>query len=208
MPKLLKAATLNPTGATRVVNVTSRSPLVAHMRWSDMNFEKVNKTLPEEEQPNYNLLKMWGAAEPENMSYVPIEGYNQGKVANVLFGIALTRRLYEKYGILSLSLHPGVIENTELGRDMPPEIVDSFKQMVESGHYSVKTLGAGAATSLVAALDPELRPGQTVDGKEQYGTYLSDCQISDGAHPLAVSSVEAEKLWDLSEKLVKEKFSW
>jgi hypothetical protein len=43
MPKLIKAAEANPKGTTRVVNVTSGSPRVASMRWSDMNFEKLNK---------------------------------------------------------------------------------------------------------------------------------------------------------------------
>lgn len=51
MPKLLKAAEGNPKGETRVVNVTSLSPTKAHMRWSDINFEKRNRDLPIEEQP-------------------------------------------------------------------------------------------------------------------------------------------------------------
>ncbi len=38
MPKLLKAAKGSPEGATRVINVTSLSPTVAAMRWSDIKF--------------------------------------------------------------------------------------------------------------------------------------------------------------------------
>ena len=72
----------------------------------------------------------------------------------------------------------------------------------------MKSLGAGAATSLVAALDPKLEAGVTKDGKENYGVYLADCQIIDKAQPLAVSSDEAEKLWKLSEQLVHEQFAW
>ena len=68
--------------------------------------------------------------------------------------------------------------------------------------------GQGAATSLVAATDPKLGVSETKDGKEGYGAYLKDCQISQDAHPRAKSSKEAEKLWLLSEDLVKEKFSW
>lgn len=49
MPKLVKAAEGSPKGATRVINVTSLSPTVAGMRWSDINFEKINKDLPEAE---------------------------------------------------------------------------------------------------------------------------------------------------------------
>lgn len=209
MPKLIKAAESNPTkGATRVVNVTSLSPTMASMRWSDINFDMKNKDLPEEEQPIYAVHRAWGqTGDLEEKSYLPLEGYNQSKVANVLFGIAANKRLFKKYGILSLAVHPGIIQ-TELGRYMDVETVAALNTMREAGYYSYKTAGAGAATSIVAALDPKLGAAETRDGKENYGAYFMDCQISDKAKPRAVSSSEAEKLWKLSEELVKEKFSW
>lgn len=56
------------------------------------------------------MQRMWGATgDLDEKSYLPLEGYNQSKVANLLFGIALNKRLYEKYGILSLGVHPGII---------------------------------------------------------------------------------------------------
>lgn len=208
MPKLIEAAEGNRKGATRVVNISSGSPMFATMRWSDTNFEKKNIDLPEAEQPNYDIHRMWGATDVENKSYIPLEGYNQSKVANLLFGIAATKRLYEKHGILSLTVHPGVIK-TELARNATSETLASVDEMREKGMYAFKTLGAGSSTGLVAALDPKLGPGEVKEGyKENYGAYLVDCQISDAAQPLAVSSSEAEKLWALSEKLVKEKFAW
>ena len=207
MPKLLKAAEKNGKGATRVVNVTSGSPSWAAMRWSDINFEKTNKDLPPAEQPPYAVHRAWGFSDPENASYLPLEGYNQSKVANVLFSIALNKRLYDRYGVLSLAVHTGVIL-TELGRSMSSETLEAIAKMNESGAFSFKTLGAGAATSLVAALDPGLKAGSTKEGKENYGVYLVDCQISDNTTQSAVSSDEAEKLWVLSEELVKEKFEW
>ncbi|KAH6877066.1 putative short-chain dehydrogenase [Thelonectria olida] len=207
MPKLIKAAEGAPKGATRVVNVTSASPMVSKIRWSDMKFEKLNKDLPTAEQPSYDMHRMWGYADPENMSYVPLEGYNNSKVANVLFGIGANQRLYDKHGVLTLAVHPGIIQ-TELGRNMTQETLDAIAGFAASGAISYKTLGAGASTSLVAALDPKLAVGETKDGSENYGAYLVDCQISDKGHPLAVSSDEAEKLWKLSEELVKETFVW
>jgi NAD(P)-dependent dehydrogenase (short-subunit alcohol dehydrogenase family) len=209
MPKILKAAESNPVkGATRIVNVSSGSPMMARMRWSDINFEKKNKDLPENEQPRYALHRAWGAqGDLEEKSYLPLEGYNQSKVANVLFGIGTTNRLYDKYGILSLALHPGVIK-TELGRNLGSETMEALQAMRDSGVYTYRTAGAGAATSLVAATDPGLKAGETRDGKENYGAFLMDCQITDKANPEAVSSTEAEKLWELSEDLVKEKFVW
>lgn len=209
MPKLIKASEGSPIkGATRIINVSSGSPTVATMRWSDPKFEKKNKDLPESERPNYDVLRMWGCSDPENLSYFPVEGYNQSKVANVLFGIGLNQRLYNKHGILSLSLHPGIIK-TELSRSAPPQIWEAIKNMEKAGYINWRTQGAGASTSLVAALDPKLGLPETRAGKkENYGAFLSDCQISDSAHPLAVSSTEAEKLWKVSEDMVGEKFSW
>ena len=205
MPKFLKAAKGNPKGATRIVNVTSLSPTVSPMRWSDLNFEKINKDLPQAEQPPYQMHKMFGVLGTEEMSYVPIEGYSQSKVANVLFGIALNDRLYEKYGVLSLSCHPGIIQ-TELSRYAASETVAAIQEILKNVH--VKTLGAGASTSLVAAVDPGLGMPVSKDGKENYGAYLIDCQISDKALPAASSSAEAERLWKLSQDLVKEQFAW
>ncbi|KAI0542666.1 putative short-chain dehydrogenase [Xylaria digitata] len=207
MPKLIKAAEKNPKGATRVVNVSSASPWFSTMRWSDTNFEKLNKDLPEAEQPNYGMVEMWGYKDVRNKSYFGLEGYNQSKVANVLFGVGANKRLYEKYGILTLALHPGVIA-TELGRYFPKENLDAIQAMYDAGLYPMKTLGGGASTSLVAALDPKLGPGETRNGQENYGIYLDDCQISDKALPGCVGSAEGERLWKLSEELVGEKFEW
>ncbi|KAJ4859845.1 short chain dehydrogenase domain-containing protein [Trichoderma breve] len=166
MPKLIKSAEGKPKGTTRIVNVTSLSPTVATMRW-----------------------KAWGFKDCEDKAYVPIDGYNRSKVANVLFSIGATKRLYEKYGILSLAVHPGVMP-TDLGRAFTEEQRAALDVMRAKGMFLYQTLGSGASTSLVAALDPKLKAGETVDGKENYG------------------SSEAERLWALSEDLVKEKFSW
>ncbi|PNP45443.1 hypothetical protein TGAM01_v204650 [Trichoderma gamsii] len=207
MPKLIKSAEGKPKGTTRIVNVSSLSPTIATMRWSDINFDKPNKELPEAEQPPYAMLEAWGFADCRDRSYIPLDGYNRSKVANVLFGIGATKRLYEKYGIFSLAVHPGIIE-TELGRDFNEEQLAALAGMRTKGIFTHQTLGAGASTSLVAALDPKLKPGETVNGRENHGSFLVDCQISDSAMPLAVASSEAERLWALSEDLVKEKFSW
>ncbi|OTA60264.1 putative short-chain dehydrogenase [Hypoxylon sp. EC38] len=208
MPKLIKAAESNPKGDTRIINVTSLSPTMArNIRWSDITFEKKNKDLPEDEQPNYAMHKAWGAIDPEEKSYLPLEGYNQSKVANVLFSIALNKRLYDKHGILSLACHPGIIE-TELSRDASPATMEAINRMREQAAFKFKTLGAGAATSLVAALDPKLGLPEARDGKENHGVYFIDCQISDKATAWATSSEGAERLWKMTEDLVKEKFQW
>lgn len=162
--KLVKAAEGKPKGATRVINVSSLSPTVAGMRWSDINFEKINKDLPEAEQPPYGMHKAWGVVDPEEKSYLPLEGYNQSKVANVFFGIAANQRLYDRYGILSLAVHPGIIK-TELSRYAASETIEAIQKLLKSGAVYIKTLGAGASTTLVAATDPQLgMPTTSKDG--------------------------------------------
>ncbi|KAH7243645.1 uncharacterized protein BKA55DRAFT_575223 [Fusarium redolens] len=210
IPKLIKASEGKPKGSVRIVNVSSASPMVSNMRWSDMNFDKKNKDLPQEEQPNYEFFKLWGYKNSEDTPYVPLDGYNRSKVANVLFGIEANKRLFEKHGIFTLAAHPGVIMTTELGRNFPKETLEAVKKLGSMGFYTHKSLGAGASTSLVAALDPKLAIGigETHEGSENYGAYLADCQISTGAKPLAVSSSEAKKLWDFSEEATGQKFSW
>ncbi|TVY27548.1 putative oxidoreductase [Lachnellula hyalina] len=202
VPKLLKAK------GARVVNVSSASLMLAQgIRWSDIHFSKPNKDLPLEEQPLYEIHRAWGATgDLEEKSYLPLEGYNQSKIANVLFAIATTKRLHG-HGVLSLAVHPGVIQ-TELTRNMGTETLNALDDLMKTGLYQFRTTGAGAATSLVAALDPKLGAGEVRGGKENYGTFLADCQINDGGNPRTVSSEEAEKLWALSEELVKEKFEW
>ncbi|CRG91499.1 hypothetical protein PISL3812_08548 [Talaromyces islandicus] len=206
MPKLIKAAEHNSKGATRIVNVSSASPTISGMRWSDMNFTKENKDIPKEEQPDYEWFRAWGYTDMAKQSYNPLDGYNRSKVANVLSGIGATKRLFHKHGILSLAVDPGVIE-TELGRNFPSETLEAAKALSEKGVFTRKTLGAGASTSMVAALDPKLAEGVGSD-KMNWGSYLKNCQITDQACPLAVSSEEAEKLWELSEKLVGQNFAW
>ena len=99
---------------------------------------------------------------------------------------------------------------TELARNFAPETLEAIKQVMESGAVDLKTLGAGASTSLVAALDPKLAVGvgETHEGSENWGSFLDNCQISGKAWPSAVSSKDAEMLWEVSEKLVGEKFEY
>lgn len=209
MPKLIAAAKDQPKGAVRIVNVSSASPKVSGMRWSDMAFETKNKGLPQEEQPVYPWFAAWGYKNVEDTAYIPLDGYNRSKVANILFAVGANQRLFEKHGILALAVHPGVIQ-TELGRHFPPETLHAIAKFFDNGTVVQKSLAAGGATSLVAALDPALAKGvgQPKGETENWGVYLDDCQISDKARPSAVSSSGAEKLWAWSETMTGENFAW
>ena len=74
-----------------------------------------------------------------------------------------------------------------------------------------KSRGQGCATGLVAALDgglglPVQERGE--DGKENWGVYFVDCQVSGDAERLVVEGSEAERLWGVSEGMVGRRFAW
>jgi len=76
-------------------------------------------------------------------TFVPLIAYLHSNMANVLFSTALTER-----GIQAFSAAPGVVV-TELQRYMP----EGFRNPV----MFYKSASQGAATFLVAALDPSLK---------------------------------------------------
>jgi NAD(P)-dependent dehydrogenase (short-subunit alcohol dehydrogenase family) len=198
--KLIEAAKRNPTGATRVVNVSSFGHMFGPIRFSDYNFNIPSSQLPESEKPDIALMTRIGLAsnegsDPKAPGYNPFAAYAQSKTANILLSLSLTQKL-ASHGIQSFGLHPGSIE-TELTRHMEgAELTEARRRAV----ITRKTLEQGSSTSLVAALDPVIK----AEGKNYY---LSDCQLQEAAS-WAVDSESAEKLWKLSESLVGEKFTY
>ncbi|KAL7812089.1 NAD(P)-binding protein [Trichoderma aethiopicum] len=229
LPKLIAAAQKPGAvkGATRVVNVSSTGANYSPIRWSDINWEKPTGTLPLAEQPDYAGLYQLAKLDEEAIkaeSYIHQGAYGQSKTANSLFSLGLNERLYEKYGILSFAVHPGVII-TELSREVPHDEFQARIELLKSRGFVFKELSAGASTSLVAAVDPALtlpakRPlqseadlsktGPEVKGEDGEwdgrGVFLSDCQVLDKTKMWYTSWSEAEKLWTKSEGLVGEKF--
>jgi len=104
MPKVISAARKSPVGATRIVNVSSFACTVCGLRASDVNWEKPASELPQAEQPNFALMKQAGLEGDPSWSYIPMAAYGASKTANVLYTVALNKRLFEKHGILSTAL--------------------------------------------------------------------------------------------------------
>jgi NAD(P)-dependent dehydrogenase (short-subunit alcohol dehydrogenase family) len=203
MPKIIAAAKVASSGAARIINVSSVGIMASPFRASDVNWDKPTSQLPEQERPNLALMQSTGIVVDEETSYIPMGAYAQSKTANVLYSVALNERLYEKYGVLSLALHPGEIR-TELHRTTDLAWLEKTEEWREKMGVEWKTLEQGASTSLVAALDPKLGKPNS-DG---HGQFLNDCQISDMPPRYALDKAEAKKLWDFSEAMVKEKFFW
>ena len=145
----------------------------------------------------------------ENRDYHKWVSYGQSKTANALFAVGLDQRLKDK-GVRAFSVHPGVIQ-TDLMRHMD----DDDHKMIgaatdpETGGKPPKSVPAGAATSCYAATAPEL------DGKG--GLYLEDCGIAEsnngpdgrwGVKDYALDPAGAERLWEISEQMVGQKFDF
>ena len=105
------------------------------------------------------------------------------------------------------ALHPGVIL-TDLSRHLQPEDYEHLRRRAPGGRMRMKSVAAGAATSVWAATAPEL------EGRG--GLYLEDCGVAavddsegaaGGVRSYAVDPDAARRLWSVSEELVGERFA-
>jgi len=104
LPKVIQAAEQSDVkGSTRIVNLTSAGHRLSPIRFTDYNFQKLDKDLEIGEQPPRGLPV--ALLDPKK-SYSPYVAYGQSKTANILFSVSLTEALNSK-GILSFSVHPG-----------------------------------------------------------------------------------------------------
>jgi NAD(P)-dependent dehydrogenase (short-subunit alcohol dehydrogenase family) len=165
-------------GHARVVSLSSRG----HLR-SDVDFDDIDFV---------------------HRPYDPMIAYGQSKTANVLFAVEAASRWADD-GITANAVHPGAILETNLSRHIPPEVLQAIGA---SNQQAYKTIGQGAATSVVVATAPAL--------SDIAGAYFEDCQRSEvigpddqdiASHPrgvawYALDRDRAARLWELSEHLV------
>ncbi|KAF9637743.1 hypothetical protein BFW01_g8639 [Lasiodiplodia theobromae] len=183
-----------PAGAkARIVNVTSEGHRASPIRWSDLNLEKADSELPESER-GPDLTDHFPAELLQVVDgYSGFRAYGQTKTANILTAVALNKKFAGKAA--AYSAEPGVIL-TNGSRDFGGK--DTTRKAAEMHAVYLKDLDQGASTTLVAALDPAL---------QKYGgnPYFSNCQFGHAAE-WATNEEYAEKLWELSEDLVGQKF--
>jgi len=164
-------------------------------RFSDINLED-----PHFQRTPYNA---WAA-------------YGRSKTANALFAVAFDRRFHAR-NIRAVSVHPGVI-HTGLTRAVSPEDLQAFQDQTSSQEgtgrgLEYKTVPQGAATSVWA--------GVVASADEIGGRYLENCHVSpvipndqaarslgEGVMAYALDADSAERLWQTSEELVQERFSY
>lgn len=176
----LLAPALRRGAPSRVVSVSSRGHHLSPVVFDDLHFER--------------------------RPYDKWQSYGQAKTANILLAVGLERRLAGA-GVHAYALHPGAIM-TELGRHLQPEDIEFLRSRApKGGTLQFKSIPAGAATTVFAATAPEL------EGRG--GVYLEDCHVAAvndapdalaGVKSYAIDPGNAERLWEVSEKLVGHRF--
>jgi protochlorophyllide reductase len=137
----------------------------------------------------------------DGKKFEPVKAYKDSKVCNVLTMRELHRRFHEATGITFSSLYPGCVADTPLFRNHYPlfqKLFPLFQRYVTGGYVSQELAGERVAAVIA---DPSYR---------QSGVYWSwgNRQKKDGksfvqqVSPQARDDTKAERLWDLSAKLV------
>ncbi len=147
----------------------------------------------------------------QHRPYEKWQAYGQSKTANILFAVGLNER-YADQGVEAFAVHPGAIA-TPLGRHLGEEeiqaLIDANKTSANNPEdverSGIKSVEQGAATSCYAATASEL------SGKG--GVYLEDCgialQVSDdpnfrgGVREYALDLANAQRLWEITEELIR-----
>ncbi|KAI0157180.1 NAD(P)-binding protein [Hypoxylon sp. FL1284] len=187
MGKLLKSP------APRIVIVSSNGHRLSPVRFDDPNFK------------DGKIYNKWTA-------------YGQSKTANMLMAISLAEKLGKKNNLSAYSVQPGLVisnlgSHLKLFGDDTSDLdamksIDAFygchlAWIDYATHFTAQTPEQAASNLVYAAFDPAIPTN---------GAYLEDCRVAspwtDVLLPWATSSVEAERCWKLSEKLVGQEFSY
>jgi NAD(P)-dependent dehydrogenase (short-subunit alcohol dehydrogenase family) len=176
LKELLVQGARDSGSLSRVICVSSSGHRFSGINFDDMNFDRVE--------------------------YDSVAAYGQSKTANIYMANALSR-LYARDGIVGLSLHPGVIMETDIRRYMSEQAVSKLHSQTD--HRRVKSAEQGVATAVWAAVSPYY------EDASRGGRYLSDvgeCSpiganikhavgVS-GYAPHAYDGVKADRLWQWS----------
>ncbi|KAK5092889.1 hypothetical protein LTR24_004803 [Lithohypha guttulata] len=125
-PKVAAAAKTAIPGATRIINLSSRAVVYGPVRFSDYNFTKCEKDLPESDHMSKEVRAMWN--EHEDKPYIPQAAY----------------------------VHPGAVSTDLARHLDPEKLkaaIEGFKKTAPGMFW--KDLEQGCSTTLVAALDPK-----------------------------------------------------
>lgn len=146
--------------------------------------------------------------------------YGQSKTANVLFAVDLDRR-WANDGIRGYSLHPGGIVETNLGPWLTVDdrkamgLLDDDGQPILDPDRDLKTPQQVAATTVFGATSPlladiggvylqnsDVAPIDDSAASIEHDVIAEPTELTLGVTPYAVDPDSAQRLWDLSERLL------
>jgi NAD(P)-dependent dehydrogenase (short-subunit alcohol dehydrogenase family) len=166
--------TLNRTAGARVVSLYSVAAKWNGMHFEDLLFER---------------------------KYDPAKAYSQSKMACLMFGLELDRRLRAAgQGTLSMAAHPG-FSRSELSRHLAAPIRLILGVF---GGFILQSTCAGALPALYAALGEDLKGGEAIGpaGRNQ----TKGPPVVQPPFPAALDQAQRERLWGLSEELCNFKY--
>ncbi len=137
----------------------------------------------------------------DGKKFEPVKAYKDSKVCNVLTMRELHRRYHESTGIIFSSFYPGCVADTPLFRSHYPlfqKLFPWFQKNITGGYVSQEL--AGERLAAVVA-DPEYNQSGIYwswGNRQKKGRKSFVQKVS----PQARSDERAERLWDLSAKLV------
>ncbi|KAJ7681873.1 hypothetical protein DFH06DRAFT_283370 [Mycena polygramma] len=151
--------------------------------------------------PNFETL----LRHPDPATYEPYDAYMQVKSCNILFATELSKR--SKGRINAYSVHPGVIFTNICQKEESIPYMKAFGVIDENLQPSKekvadwKTIPQGAATTVAAAFDPRLN--------DVPGAYLNDSAAANmEVSEYCADPANAEKLWEVTEEIIGEKFAF
>jgi len=146
-----------------------------------------------------SLMHFFGKINFEDIMFIKrynaTKSYSQSKLAIVMFSRSLNRQV-EGSGVKVVSVHPGVVR-TDMTRHLEERWYIRLGMFVAHPVlcYVFKNVWQGVQTMLYCALCEELRGGE----------YYADCRVRE----MSVEGRDEEvgrKLWEVSERLVGERF--
>ncbi|XP_078000924.1 retinol dehydrogenase 14-like [Glandiceps talaboti] len=167
---------------------------LGHFLLTNLLLELLKKSSPSRIVVVSSKLHKKGVIDFENLNMTEVNydkaaGYNNSKLANVMFARELARKLDDS-GVTVNCLHPGIVW-TNLARHINVSTLVKivFRPLI---WLILKNPMEGAQTTLYLTVTPEL---ENVSGK-----YFGDCHEKPFT-PAAQDDGVAKKLWEVSEKM-------
>ena len=126
--------------------------------------------------------------------------YGQSKLANILFTRELNARCsQEGKNVISLSVHPGAVNETKLSRHLSFVVLWQFFSNLSIKSFCHFAFGTfyknsqqGAATTIFTALSPDVVPGE----------YYEDCHLTKVLNPKSADVELSKQLWKASSEAI------